>query len=236
MFIEMQGGGGGGGGSYYYSYVVTATTRGGSGGGGGAYISMLVDLSKFSYFEIDHVGSSGGGGGKDGGNGGVSGNTILKFYKADGSYRTFTAKGGGRGYGGKDNSGPGSGGLTDPETVTDSTGIRILRYYYGKPGGAGRTSKYKQNSFDFDAGGSFIATDTRYFGGIVDSIDISGGNSFDSPEGWFGDVVAGGGGGAAALSKFGYGGGGHGGNLSLRDGYTEYEGEDGQPGVVFLYY
>lgn len=243
MFIEMQGGGGGGGGSNYSDILsVGQTYASGAGGGGGAYIGMLVNLSNFSYFDISSIGSGGSGGGVDS-NGSGGGSTSITFKYTGGSTTTFTANGGS---GGEKSAGSGgSGGKTSPETCSDVTGIKILGYFYGKGGGTGgkaiSVEYFITGVTDGNDGGAFISTDTRYFGEIVDTINISGGSNNEGF--WLGGYVGSGGGGASALSKAGYGYGGYGGAVTW--GYTgissvkdvsEKTGSSGKSGCVLLYY
>lgn len=243
MFMEIQGGGGGGGGGDYTNIVgVGQTYASGAGGGGGAYVSVLVDLSKFSYIDISAIGGSGSGGGKNA-SGGSGGNTSVTFYYKSSGSHTFTAYGGSGGGGGTGSAGSGS--KTSPEVCSDVTGIKVLRYFYGKGGGTGgraiSAAFFITGVTDGDDGDGFISTDTRYFGEIVDSVNIEGGANNEGF--YFGGAVVSGGGGAAGLSKKGYGGGGHGGSVTWTyndigavKNYTCKSGASGGSGCVLLYY
>ena len=242
MFMEIQGAGGGGGGGVYTDLLAGQTYGSGGGGGGGAYISVLIDLSKFSYIYISNVGDYGTGGssGKDGNKGG---DTSVTFYYKSGGSHTFTAYGG---EGGKKDVGEGgSGGTTYPSNPVNVSGIKILNYYNGKGGGKGgkavSAAYYITATEDGESGTGFISTDTRYFGEIVDAVNISGGAN-NSPI-WIGGHVGAGGGGASGLSKAGYGYGGYGGlvtwdvnSVGAVTNVKSQRGTSGEEGCILLYF
>lgn len=149
-------GGGGGGGHASTTFAFFGTEGAGGGGGGGASVVGFMDLRKIDKiveFECGAAGQAEPNPPRTGGSSGLNGgSSVLKIKQNNGYLTLLSCQGGSGGIGGKGTSSGGSGGIVNHYTnyYTEAKSIKLLDFYYGKPGGKGGGKTSGNNGVSFD--------------------------------------------------------------------------------------